>query len=172
MSKGIWAGTFHSFGLTLLRRFWKEANLTSEFGVLDSGDASSIVKELLRDFNYAGKSAYDGEKLVSLISTFREAGRTEAKNDDEYEVAVEWLLPRYLKRLEMLGTSFIPQHSDARVLEQLIYKWRNTRRTLAPILTNTYQTLAEDGRAVSRDDIRRDVAQLFRGNFERCTQSD
>ena len=34
----------------------------------------------------------------------------------------------------MLGTSFIPQHSDARVLEQLIYKWRNTRRTLAPIL--------------------------------------
>ena len=38
------------------------------------------------------------------------------------------------ERLEMLGTSFIPQHSDARVLEQVIYKWRNTRRTLAPIL--------------------------------------
>lgn len=26
-------------------------------------------------------------------------------------------------RLEQLGTSFIPQHSDARVLEQLICKW-------------------------------------------------
>ncbi len=50
------------------------------------------------------------------------------------------------ERLEMLGTSFIPQHSDARVLEQVIYKWRNTRRTHAPILTNAYNLLAEDGR--------------------------
>jgi hypothetical protein len=72
------------------------------------------------------------------------------------------------ERLEMLGTSFIPQHSDARILEQLIYKWRNTRRTLAPILTRAYQTLAEDGRVVTRDHVRRDVEQLFRGNFERC----
>ncbi len=26
-------------------------------------------------------------------------------------------------RFELLGTSFIPQHSDSRVLDQLIYKW-------------------------------------------------
>jgi hypothetical protein len=71
------------------------------------------------------------------------------------------------QRLEMLGTSFIPQHSDARVLEQLIYKWRNTRRTLAPILTTTYQTLAQDGGQVTRETIGRDVERLFRGNFER-----
>lgn len=75
------------------------------------------------------------------------------------------------ERLEMLGTSFIPQHSDARILEQLIYKWRNTRRTLAPILAHAYETLAEDGRAVTREDIQRDVEKLFRGNFERWTQS-
>jgi hypothetical protein len=72
------------------------------------------------------------------------------------------------ERLEMLGTSFIPQHSDARILEQLIYKWRNTRRTLAPILARSYGTLADDGRPVTRADIERDVKQLFRGNFERC----
>jgi hypothetical protein len=69
------------------------------------------------------------------------------------------------ERLEMLGTSFIPQHSDARILEQVIYKWRNTRRTLAPILTKAYQLLAEDGRAVTRADIERDVRRLFRTNF-------
>ena len=45
------------------------------------------------------------------------------------------------ERIEMLGFSFIPQNSDARILEQLIYKWRNTRRTLAPILDwNSYRT--------------------------------
>ncbi|MBV9746462.1 MAG: glucuronate isomerase, partial [Acidobacteriia bacterium] len=70
------------------------------------------------------------------------------------------------ERLEMLGTSFIPQHSDARVLEQTIYKWRNTRRTLAPILANSYRLLAEDGRPVTRAEIRRDIHRLFRGNFE------
>jgi len=71
------------------------------------------------------------------------------------------------ERLEMLGPSFIPQHSDARVLEQLIYKWRNTRRTLTPILADAYDRLAQDGRVVTRDDIQRDVTLLFRGNFER-----
>jgi hypothetical protein len=71
------------------------------------------------------------------------------------------------ERLEMLGTSFIPQHSDARILEQLIYKWRNTRRTLASVLANTYQLLSQDGRVVTRADIQRDVEALFRANFER-----
>jgi hypothetical protein len=70
------------------------------------------------------------------------------------------------ERLEMLGTSFIPQHSDGRVLEQVIYKWRNTRRTLAPILTNTFRVLEEDGRPVTRSDIRREITRLFRTNFE------
>jgi hypothetical protein len=73
------------------------------------------------------------------------------------------------ERIEMLGTSFIPQHSDARVLEQLIYKWINTRRTLAPILANTYRLLSEDGRSVTRDDIQRDVTRLFRSNAEAWT---
>src|SRR5262249_37667563 len=70
------------------------------------------------------------------------------------------------ERIELLGTSFIPQHSDARVLEQVIYNWRNTRATLAPILTNSYRLLAGDGRPVTRSDIRRDVTRLFRSNFE------
>ena len=71
------------------------------------------------------------------------------------------------ERMEMLGASFIPQHSDARVLEQVIYKWKNTRRTMTPLFTNTYQLLAEDGRAVTREDIRQDINRLFRSNFER-----
>ncbi len=71
------------------------------------------------------------------------------------------------ERIEMIGNSFIPQHSDARVLEQVIYKWRNTRRTMAPILARSYQLLVEDGRPVTRDEIKRDITRLFRTNFER-----
>jgi len=70
------------------------------------------------------------------------------------------------ERIEMLGFSFIPQHSDARVLEQVIYKWLNTRRTIAPILSEHYRLLAEDGRMVSRADIQRDITRLFCTNAE------
>lgn len=69
------------------------------------------------------------------------------------------------ERIEMLGPSFIPQHSDARILEQVIYKWRNTRRTLAPILANSYQLLADDGWPVTRGDIQGGITKMFRGNF-------
>jgi len=73
------------------------------------------------------------------------------------------------ERIEMLGFSFIPQNSDARILEQLIYKWRNTRRTLAPILTKSYQMLAADGLEITPADIQRDVTRLFRTNFQHWT---
>jgi hypothetical protein len=71
------------------------------------------------------------------------------------------------ERIEMIGFSFIAQHSDARVLEQVIYKWKNTRRTMTPILANTFRLLSEDGRQVGGDDIHRGINRLFRTNFER-----
>ena len=76
------------------------------------------------------------------------------------------------ERIELLGTSFIPQHSDARVLEQIIYKWHNTRRTLAPILANAYQLLLADGAEITPQKIQRDVNRLFRTNFEKWTGLD
>ncbi|MEO8098202.1 MAG: glucuronate isomerase [Acidobacteriota bacterium] len=68
------------------------------------------------------------------------------------------------ERLEMLGTTFVPQHSDARVLEQVIYKWRNSRRTIAPILAESYRLLQEDGGVVTRDNIQQDVSRFLKGN--------
>ena len=70
------------------------------------------------------------------------------------------------ERIEMLGASFIPQHSDARVLEQVLYKWRVTRGIMTKILSHSYQLVVNDGRNVTRNDIQRDVNRLFRTNFE------
>jgi hypothetical protein len=44
-------------------------------------------------------------------------------------------------RLEMLGLSFIPQHSDARILDQLIYKWAHSRVLIADALARKYADL-------------------------------
>ena len=68
------------------------------------------------------------------------------------------------ERLELLGTSFIPQHSDARVLEQLIYKWKHARQEIADALCDTYEQLLLSGRAVTADEISRDVTRMFSGN--------
>jgi len=69
------------------------------------------------------------------------------------------------ERFELLGQSFIPQHSDARVLEQLIYKWKQARRQIADALCISYEQLLLNGRAVTREEIARDVSRLFSGNF-------
>ncbi|HZE70475.1 MAG TPA: hypothetical protein VE135_13240 [Pyrinomonadaceae bacterium] len=69
------------------------------------------------------------------------------------------------ERLELLGTSFIPQHSDASVLEQLIYKWRHSRVVIAASLYETYERLLQSGRAVTQQEIERDVTRMFAGNF-------
>lgn len=71
------------------------------------------------------------------------------------------------ERLELLGTNFIPQHSDARVLEHLIYKWKHSRGVIADCLANSYEQLALAGRSVTPAEIKRDVAQMFSGNFMR-----
>lgn len=69
------------------------------------------------------------------------------------------------ERLELLGASFVPQHSDARVLEQLIYKWGHSRVVIAEALSVAYEWLLESGRAVTRAEIERDVGRMFSGNF-------
>ncbi|HZT58972.1 MAG TPA: hypothetical protein VFA21_10130 [Pyrinomonadaceae bacterium] len=71
------------------------------------------------------------------------------------------------ERLELLGASFVPQHSDARVLEQLIYKWRHSRAVVADALTEAYERLLASGRAVTRAEIERDVRRMFSGNFRK-----
>ena len=67
-------------------------------------------------------------------------------------------------RVELLGTSFIPQHSDARVLDQLIYKWEHSRTVIERVLTDKYLDLAATGWAPTEEEIRRDVKLLFHDN--------
>ncbi|HKY41992.1 MAG TPA: hypothetical protein VJM50_02785, partial [Pyrinomonadaceae bacterium] len=74
------------------------------------------------------------------------------------------------ERLELLGQSFIPQHSDARVLEQLIYKWKHARRQITDALCSSYEQLLQNGRAVTREEIARDVRRMFEGNFNEWVQ--
>lgn len=69
------------------------------------------------------------------------------------------------ERLELLGTTFVPQHSDARILDQMIYKWDHSRKTIAKVLTDKYDDLTQTGFNLTAQHIKRDVALLMRDNY-------
>lgn len=68
-------------------------------------------------------------------------------------------------RMELLGLSFVPQHSDARVLDQVIYKWEHSRAVIAKVLASKYADLVATGWQVTESEIARDAARLLDRNF-------
>ncbi len=68
-------------------------------------------------------------------------------------------------RLELLGTSIIPQHSDSRVLDQLLYKWEHSRAIIGKVLVDKFSDVMDTGWVLTEEDVKKDVERLFRGNF-------
>ena len=68
-------------------------------------------------------------------------------------------------RLDLLGLTFIPQHSDARVLEQLVFKWDRARALVGDVLAARYADLAANGWSGGEAEIRRDITRLFDGGL-------
>ena len=69
-------------------------------------------------------------------------------------------------RTEMLGFAFTAQHSDSRVLEQLIYKWTHSRRIIADVIVANLLRLFESGWLLTEEEVRRDVKRLLGGSYE------
>ena len=69
------------------------------------------------------------------------------------------------ERIELLGLTMIPQHSDARVLDQLIYKWEHSRKTIVDVLAERYFALTCAGWIVSENDIRGDAQCILGGQL-------
>ncbi len=68
-------------------------------------------------------------------------------------------------RLELLGLSMIPQHSDARILDQLIYKWQHSKAILHRVLVDKYADVLATGWQLTAAGVRADVERLLSGNF-------
>ena len=83
-SKGLWAGTFHAFGLQLLRKNHKRIGLSASFGVLDQNDTTSLIKELLKEVKNSTKEKFDADKLGNLINSIRAGKRPLAGVLEEY----------------------------------------------------------------------------------------
>lgn len=99
---GLWAGTFHSFGLQILRRNHQAAGLPQSFGVIDQGDSQSILRELMKDIKITGKDKFDLDKVLNILNS-RRTSKEKLQAFDEYHELAEMLLPKYIKKLDVLG---------------------------------------------------------------------
>ena len=154
----------------------------------------SLMIGVRKRVNPALGDAGDAEGAADLHSLLRLCRRhgdvkflsTVLRRDDQHELAVAarkfrnlhvfgcwWFcnVPSIIdevtrERLELLGTNFTLQHSDARVLDQVIYKWGHTRRVAADILAEKYLDAHAAGWRFTGKEIARDVRQLFGGAFE------
>lgn len=69
-------------------------------------------------------------------------------------------------RMELLGPSFTPQHSDARILDQLLYKWDHSRRIIGKVLKDKFADIAASGWKVTREQVNETVNGYLAENFE------
>ncbi len=104
-AKGLLAGTFHSFGVSILKDHFSLFGLPKRFGIIDSNDASAILKDLLKNIKHDTKDYFDLEKIAERISLWRADDKIKAnKNlEDPYEEITEILMPKYIEKLQLLG---------------------------------------------------------------------
>lgn len=101
-SKGLWAGTFHSFGLQLLRKNHKLCGLPAQFGILDQSDSQAVLKDLAKNLRNTTKDKFDFSKVLELVNQLRAKKTLPVELEEYHEMAIA-LMPGYEKELLRLG---------------------------------------------------------------------
>ena len=102
-AKGLLAGTFHSFGLQLLKKYWEQAGLPKDFGIIDATDAQAIIKDLLKEIKVVGKDRFDLERVLSIVNRRRTGEYLKNQAFDEYDEVAEVLTEKFVRRMDVLG---------------------------------------------------------------------
>ncbi|RCL35778.1 MAG: DNA helicase II [SAR86 cluster bacterium] len=78
-----WVGTFHGLSHKLLKRFYKEANLSSGFTILDSDDQLRIVKRISKELNL-DEATWPARQTQWQINSWKDDGlRSKDVNENE-----------------------------------------------------------------------------------------
>ena len=143
--------------------------VNKDFGLAGDGIGDINLKELSNLCNLFPKNKF----LVTCLSLNDQHELTVlARKHPNLKIFGFWwfmnqptIIKQILKmRIDMLGFSFIPQHSDARVSDQLIYKWSHFKKILHPILLEYYQDLLDKNFPISEAVLQRDINNLLSGN--------
>ena len=69
-------------------------------------------------------------------------------------------------RLELLGTAFTSQHSDARIMDQIIYKWIHSKRVITAAVIEQFRQLLHTGWSLDEQSITKSVHRLLGVSYE------
>ena len=72
--------TFHSFGLTIIKKYYEYVNLSKNFTIIDSDDTLSLIKKLVKDSGYDPKH-YNPKTIRNKISS----AKNELMSPDELD---------------------------------------------------------------------------------------
>lgn len=109
-AEGLVSGTFHSFGLQILKKNSAAADLPAQFSIIDTSDAQSILRDLLKNVKTAARDKFDLDRLMNLINHRRsqmalglKGGQGGENLDEAYNDMADILLPRFVKTMNLLG---------------------------------------------------------------------
>ena len=103
LSDSIFIGTFHSFGLRVLRENYMEVGYTSNITILDADDTKALIKRILKEDDLDPKD-YDIKHIMSRISNAKNDGVTPAEYNrlflHEEDKIIARVYEKYLKVLK------------------------------------------------------------------------
>ncbi len=103
ITDSIFIGTFHSFGLRILRENYREIGYSSNITILDGDDSKSLIKRILKDNDLDPKD-YDVKHIINRISSSKndnispsEYNRLYLKDEDK---VIAMVYEKYIKLLK------------------------------------------------------------------------
>ncbi len=103
VADSIFIGTFHSFGLRILRENYKSIGYTSNITILDTDDVKALIKRILKENDYDIQS-YDIKQIMSRISSAKNDGITPDEFSrlflKENDKVIHFVYEKYLKILK------------------------------------------------------------------------
>ena len=95
----IWASTFHSACVRILRRDIEHLGFQKDFTIYDTDDSKRVIKDILKELNYDEK-AFPPREILSIISNSKDRYETPAEFAARNAAANDWRLSRIAKIYE------------------------------------------------------------------------
>lgn len=103
VANSIFIGTFHSFGLRILRENYDAIGYSSNITILDTDDTKSLIKRILKE-NSFDPADYDIKHIISKISSAKNDGISPLEFSklflNEHDKVIGLVYEKYLKLLK------------------------------------------------------------------------
>lgn len=121
-ARKVFIGTFHSFGLKVIRENYEQLNFKNNITVIDSDDSSTIIKKILKELNKDPKQ-FSPRYIKNKISL----AKNELMDPDEFSKVMlspidKVVIEVYRKYEETLKTNNSVDFDDLLLLPTLLFK--------------------------------------------------